>query len=892
MAENQETEQKKRLTLGGRSKLELKRGAGDTGQVRQSFSHGRSKAVQVEMKRKKRSIDLKAGEAPAPAEKPATTPPPVQEKDAAPAGESGRKIRALTSEEREARLQAIREAAADAAREREKQVEAEKPEPAAGPAETTETPAAPAKPAEPIEARAAREGVAVDDIRAREEAELRAMREAEEAAKGEAEKRRAELEAKKKAGEEAARQEEQRRQVADRAGQAAAAKMQALEGDEDSEERRKRGRRSTPGRTPPTRTTRSAPRKAGRITVTEALNAGEGDERVRSLASVRRARERERQRMAAEAPQAKQVREVTIPDAITVQELSNRMAERAGDVVKALMRMGVMATITQSIDADTAELLTQEFGHKARRVSEADVETGIEMTQDVAEALAPRAPIVAVMGHVDHGKTSLLDALRKTDVASGEAGGITQHIGAYQVTLSDGRQITFLDTPGHAAFTQMRARGATVTDVAVIVVAADDSVMPQTIEALNHARAANVPTIIAVNKCDLPGADPMRVRQDLLQHEIVVEEMGGETLSVDVSAKTGAGLDKLEEAILLQAELLELKANPEREARGTVVEAKIERGRGSVATVLISTGTLKVGDAFIAGDEWGRVRALLNDRGEQVDAAGPSVPVEVLGLNGTPGAGDEFIVVETEARARDISEFRQRKKREKTAAVAARGSVESMFDQIKSGAKQELGVVLKGDVHGSVEAIAAALEKLTEDHEEIAIRILHTGVGAISESDINLAKASDGMILAFNVRANPQARDLARQEGLEIRYYSVIYTLIDEMEALLSGMLSPQRKEVFIGYAEIRQVFNISKVGKVGGCYVTEGLVKRGAGVRLLRDNVVVHEGTLKTLKRFKDEVKEVREGTECGMAFENYDDIKEGDVIEAFEIEEVQRSL
>jgi translation initiation factor IF-2 len=499
--------------------------------------------------------------------------------------------------------------------------------------------------------------------------------------------------------------------------------------------------------------------------------------------------------------------------------------------------------------------------------------------------------VVTIMGHVDHGKTSLLDAIRETEVAAGEAGGITQHIGAYQVHHGD-KEITFLDTPGHEAFTAMRARGAQVTDIAVIVVAADDGIMPQTVEAIHHAKAAQVPIIVAINKCDLPDANPDRVRQELLQHELVVEEMGGDVLAVEVSAKTRMGLDKIEEAILLQAEILELRANPNRIAEGVVIEAKLERGRGSVATVLVQRGTLRVGDIFVAGAEWGRVRALVNDRGASTDTAGPAMPIEVLGLNGTPMAGDEFAVVETEARAREITEFRQRKKREAASAAGSRGTLEQMFTRIQAGEAKELPIVIKGDVQGSIEAISGALERLTSTNTEVKVRVLHSSVGAINESDVTLANASKAMIFGFNVRANPQAREMAKRDGIEIRYYSVIYDVIDDVKAALTGMLSPILRERFLGNAQIREVFNITKVGKVAGCMITEGIVKRGAGVRLLRDNVVIHTGTLKTLKRFKDEVREVREGYECGMAFENYDNVQAGDVIEAYEIEEVARQL
>ena len=627
-------------------------------------------------------------------------------------------------------------------------------------------------------------------------------------------------------------------------------------------------------------------RRTGKMTISQALS--EGDSRQRSLASVRR--QREKARMREDQPQVKQFRDVVIPDTITVQELANRMAERAADIVKELMKQGIMATVTQTIDAETAELVTMEFGHRVQRVSESDIEDGLTGAPDDEADLKPRPPVVTVMGHVDHGKTSLLDAIRATDVAAGESGGITQHIGAYQIETASGNLFTFIDTPGHEAFTEMRSRGAVTTDIVVLVVAADDSVKAQTIEAINHAKAAGCPIIVVVNKCDKPEADPRRVRNDLLQHEIVTEDFGGDILCVDVSAHTRSGIDKLEEAILLQAELLELKANPNRDAEGTVVEAKVERGRGSVATVLVQRGTLHVGDVFVIGAESGRVRALLNDKGKQLKLALPGQPVEVLGLNGTPMAGDQFSVVETESRAREIAEYRSRRIRDKQAAVSARGSVEQMLTAIAAGEAEELPIVIKTDVHGSLEAIRNALDKLGT--EQVKVRILTGGVGALSESDISLAAASQAMVIGFNVRAIPQARDLAKRDNIEIRYHSIIYELIDEVKAAMGGLLSPDSQEDFIGYAEIRQVFSVSKSGKVAGCMVTEGIIKRGCKVRLLRDNVVIHEGSLKTLRRFKDEVKEVRESMECGMAFENYYDIQEGDMIECFEITEVARTL
>ena len=629
-------------------------------------------------------------------------------------------------------------------------------------------------------------------------------------------------------------------------------------------------------------------RRQGKLTISEALSGSEGG-RQRSLASVRRQREKARMREEAQ-PQVKQVRDVTIPDSITVSELANRMAERSADVVKELMKQGIMVTATQTIDAETAELVTIEFGHRALRVSESDIEIGLSGEEDSEDSLKTRPPVITIMGHVDHGKTSLLDAIRKTDVAGGESGGITQHIGAYQIKTQADNTITFIDTPGHEAFTEMRLRGAATTDIVVLVVAADDSVKAQTIEAINHAKAAKCPIIVAVNKCDKPDADAQRVRSDLLQYEIITEDFGGDIQCIDVSAHTAQGLEKLEEAMVLQAELLELKANPERPAEGSVIEAKVERGRGSVATVLVQRGTLKVGDIFVVGAEYGKVRALLNDRGANLKEALPGQPVEVLGLNGTPMAGDQFVVVQTEPRAREIADYRSRQARDKEAAITARGSVEQMLSAIAAGEAEELPVVIKTDVHGSLEAIKVALDKLAT--EQVKVRILTGGVGALSESDISLASASQAIVVGFNVRAIPQARDLARRDGVEIRYHSIIYEVIDEIKLAMGGLLSPDQQEEFIGYAEIREVFSVSKLGKVAGCYVTEGVIRRGCKVRLLRDNVVIHEGSLKTLKRFKDEVREVKDGTECGMAFDNYSDIQRGDMIECFEVKEVARTL
>jgi translation initiation factor IF-2 len=613
---------------------------------------------------------------------------------------------------------------------------------------------------------------------------------------------------------------------------------------------------------------------------------------VRSLASLKRKREKEKLKaMGIQQPREKISREVIIPEAITIQELSNRMAERAVDLIKYLMQQGAMHKITDVVDADTAELIVQEFGHTAKRVSEADVEIGFVGAEDADDStLETRAPVVTIMGHVDHGKTSLLDAIRSANVVSGEAGGITQHIGAYQVTTPDGDKITFIDTPGHEAFTAMRARGAKVTDIVVLVVAADDGVMPQTIEAINHAKAAKVPIIVAINKIDKPQADPNRVRTDLLSQEIVVESMGGETLEVPVSALKRTNLDKLLEAIHLQAELLDLRANPSRTAEGIVIEAKLERGRGPVGTVLVQRGTLRVGDIMVAGTAWGRVRALIDDHGANIDEAGPSVPVEVLGFDSAPEAGDQFAVVENEARARELTDYRHRKRRETLGSAGSKSSLEQMMQQLKDAERKEFPLVVKADVQGSVEAIAGALKKI--GNEEVEARLVHSGVGGITESDIALAAASKAIVIGFNVRANAQAKQAAESQGMEIRYYNIIYDLVDEVKAAMSGLLAPTKREVFLGYATIKQVFNISKVGKVAGCQVTEGKVERGAKVRLLRDNVVIHEGTLAILKRFKDDVKEVVDGQECGMSFANYQDIREGDQIECFQVETIARSL
>ncbi|ARJ69362.1 translation initiation factor IF-2 [Paracoccus contaminans] len=840
---------KKPLGLGG--------GAGRPGQVKQSFSHGRTHNVVVETKRK-RVVVPKPGAAPGGAV-------PRPNSPAAVASDPSKRPAGITEAEMERRLKAL---AAAKAREAEDN------------------------------ARRAAEEKAREEERDRRRAEIEAKereeREREEALKAKAEEdarraREAELRAQKKA--EVTAKPAERTAPADRAAAEAAAARAEKPGVATGPRRTDRDRRDTGGDSDAKAKAKADEnRRTGRLSVTQALS-GEGG-RVRSLAAMKRKQEKARAKAMGQSARAeKQVRDVQLPETIVVSELANRMAERVTDVIKSLMRMGMMVTANQTIDADTAELVIEEFGHKAVRVSDADVEQVIDTVEDRAEDLQPRPPIITIMGHVDHGKTSLLDKIRHANVVSGEAGGITQHIGAYQVTTDAGAVLTFLDTPGHAAFTSMRARGANVTDIVVLVVAADDAVMPQTIEAINHAKAANVPMIVAINKIDKPTANPQKVRTDLLQHEVVVEAMSGDVQDVEVSAQTGQGLDALLEAIALQAEILELRANPQRAAQGAVIEAKLDVGRGPVATVLVQHGTLKQGDIFVVGEQWGKVRALIDDRGERIAEAGPSVPVEVLGLSGTPEAGDVLNVVETEAQAREIADYRIQAAKDKRAAAGAATTLQELMAKAKADENvAELPVVVKADVQGSAEAIVQALEKVGND--EVRVRVLHSGVGAITESDIGLAEASGAPVIGFNVRANAPARGSAAQKGVEIRYYSIIYDLVDDIKAAASGMLKAEVRENFIGYAEIREVFRVTGVGNVAGCLVTEGVARRSAGVRLLRDNVVIHEGTLKTLKRFKDEVREVQSGQECGMAFENYDDIRKGDVIEIFEREEVERRL
>jgi translation initiation factor IF-2 len=902
--QNEQDAGKSRLSLRPGGRLELGKTV-DAGSVRQSFSHGRSKTVQVEVVKKRPAAPPPKPGVSAPAPRAAAAPTPAATMPTAastalprPTGQApGPAVRApaagrpLTQAEIAVRQRVLEE---------NRKVEAQRQR------EERERQALMVRSAAEEAARKAE-----DDRRAAEEAAQRAEEEAREAAAA-ASRTVVEQQARQSAETASAAVAAAAKQTGRPAAAAAPAARKPDEtpaarltlkprnAAEDEDEgrraplRRAGGPPGAPGRRPmPVPVKKAAPttdrRRDSRIDVQAAIE-GE-DERSRSIASLRRARDRERRQQELQRLRSgteRVVRDVVVPEAITVQELANRMAARGGEVVKALFRMGVMATLTQSIDADTAELVVQEFGHRIKRVSEADVEVGLEGAQDIDTDLAPRPPVVTIMGHVDHGKTSLLDALRKTDVVAHEAGGITQHIGAYQITVPDGSRVTFIDTPGHEAFTSMRARGASVTDMVVLVVAADDGVMPQTIEAIRHAKAANVPIIVAVNKIDKPGVKPERVKQELLQHEIVVESLGGETQEIEVSATQRINLDKLLEAISLQAEVLDLKANPDRAAEGTVIESKLDRGRGPVATVLVQKGTLKQGDIVVAGAEWGRVRAMLDDKARQVKEAGPSLPVEILGLSGVPSAGENFIAVENEARAREVSEFRQRRARDKASAAAGagRGNLTDMLARIQAGEQKEVAVVVKADVQGSAEAIGVTLGKLGND--EVKVRVLHSAVGQITESDIQLAKASDAVIVAFNVRATSQARDLAAREGVDIRYYSIIYEVSDDIEKLYKGKLAPVQREKFLGYAQILQVFEVKKIGKVAGCRITEGVVKRGSGVRLLRDGVVIHQGELSTLKRFKDDVREVGNGLECGMSFANYDDIRVSDQIECFEVETV----
>ncbi|MCD2184012.1 translation initiation factor IF-2 [Rhizobium sp. GN54] len=870
----------KTISVAGKKTLTLKPSGVQQGTVRQDMGRGRTKAVVVETRKRRPSRP----EDERPAIQPVTPAPrvaeqaPVRQQPSPPPRQEPQRPRVgvvlnqLSPEEVEARRRALADAQVREAEDARRRAEEE-----------------------------ARRKVE-EEARRKAEEEARVLREKEEAErKAEAEARGETVEVAPPAAAEAAPVAAPRPAGVRPATPAAATPAPAgVRGrrEQEEEDARPRGAgvpargkvtRPEPAKVP-ARPKGDEGRRQGKLTLTTASTDEDGAQRGRSLASIRRRQEKFKRSMMQETRE-KISREVVLPETITIQELSQRMSERAVDVIKYLMKEGQMMKPGDLIDADLAELIAGEFGHTVKRVSESDVEEGIFNVADDAAVMQPRPPIVTIMGHVDHGKTSLLDAIRHANVVAGEAGGITQHIGAYQVE-QDGNKITFIDTPGHAAFTAMRARGAQATDIAILVVAADDSVMPQTIESINHAKAAGVPIIVAINKIDKPTANAQKVRTELLQHEVFVESMGGEVLDVEVSAKNGTNLDKLLEAILLQSEILDLKANPDRTAEGVVVEAELDRGRGAVATVLVQKGTLTPGQIIVAGDQWGRVRALVNDKGEHVKSAGPSTPVEVLGLSGTPAAGDKFAVVENESRAREISEYRQRLAREKQVArqTGSRGSLEQMMTQLQSSGMKEFPLVIKGDVQGSIEAIAGALDKLGTD--EVRARIVHSGAGGITESDISLAEASNAAIIGFNVRANAQARSLSEREGIEIRYYNIIYDLVDDVKAAMSGLLSPERRETFLGNAEILEVFNITKVGKVAGCRVTEGKVERGSGVRLVRDNVVIHEGKLKTLKRFKDEVSEVQSGQECGMAFENYEDIRAGDTIECFRVEHVTRTL
>ncbi|RUS58898.1 translation initiation factor IF-2 [Pseudorhodobacter sp. E13] len=840
-----DTDGKKPLGLGGTPR---------SGQVKQSFSHGRTKSVVVETKRKRVVVP-----------KPGAPGSAAAAGGNAHLGDPSKRPAGISDAEMERRLSALR--------------------------------AAKAREAEDAERRAAEEA-AREEERARKREEMEA-KEREDREREEALRAKAEEEARAKALAEEDAKRIEAAKAAPRPKPSATAAAPAVD------ERGPMGAKPglTPARSKNDRDRDSRAddggrgkvkgddnRRTGRLSLNDAL-AGEGG-RTRSMAAMKRKQEKARQKaLGQQARPEKQVRDVKVPETIVVSELANRMAERAADVVKSLMKMGMMVTMNEAIDADTAELVIEEFGHKIVRVSDSDVEQVIESVDDDPKDLQTRPPIVTIMGHVDHGKTSLLDAIRSAKVVSGEAGGITQHIGAYQVKTDGGALLTFLDTPGHAAFTSMRARGAQVTDIVVLVVAADDAVMPQTVEAIKHAKAAGVPMIVAINKIDKHDANPTKVRTDLLQHEVVVEAMSGDVQDVELSAKTGQGIDKLLEAIALQAEILELKANPNRAAAAAVIEAKLDVGRGPVATVLVSSGTLRRGDIFVVGEQWGKVRALINDQGERVEEAGPSTPVEVLGLSGTPAAGDVLNVVETEAQAREIATYREKAAKDKRAAIGAATTLEQLMAKAKADKDvAELPIIVKADVQGSAEAIVQAMEKIGND--EVRVRVLHYGVGAITDSDVGLAEASNAPIIGFNVRANASARQSANQKGVEIRYYSIIYDLVDDIKDAASGLLKAEVRETFIGYAQIKEVFKVTGVGHVAGCIVTEGVARRSAGVRLLRDDVVIHEGTLKTLKRYKDEVKEVTSGQECGMAFERYEDIRQGDVIEIFEREEIERKL
>ncbi len=859
--DNNDTDNKAPAT-GGRRPLSLKSSSGGT--VRQSFSHGRSKSVVVE--KKKRRIIGGPGAAGSAASSGAGSDSAPKKRTIDEDALAARKL-GLSKEEYLKRKAAVGKAQAEQAgrakaradeeTERQRRLEQEK-----------------------ISLERRRD----EEKRAAEQAELEKKRAAEQKASPAKDKPAADRTDRTAAQPPQSSGAPQNRSNSDKSP----VKANGMRDLNDMGGRVKRAKPKTENRS---RSAKSEPRRRqGKLTIVSAL-AGD-EERQRSLASVKRARQREKERRTGESTSKDKImREVVIPESITVSELANRMAERAADVVKYLMKQGTMAKMNDVLDPDTAQLIVEDFGHHVKRVAESDVEDDFlapEDNEDEGE-LEPRAPVIAVMGHVDHGKTSLLDALRATDVAAGEAGGITQHIGAYQLKLKNDQTITVLDTPGHAAFSAMRTRGAAAVDIVILVVAADDGIMPQTIESINHARAAGTPMIVAINKMDAPGADPKKIETDLLQHEVIVESMSGEVQTVEVSAKAKTGLEDLTEAITMQAELLDLKANPNRKSDGLIIESKVEKGRGPVATLLVKRGTLKRGDIVVAGDYWGKAKALNDERNAQLKQVSPSEPVEVLGLSGAPAPGEPFAVVESEAKAREITDYRQRKRREQTVAPKA-ASMELMMAKLAEKSVSEMTMLVKGDVQGSVEAIKSSVEGIGND--EVKARVIHGAAGGISESDILLAKSSNAPVIAFNVRANRQAKDLAEREGVEIRYYSIIYDLIDDVKAVLEGMLSPERRETFLGYATVLEVFDISKLGNIAGCVITEGKVERGSGVRLLRDDVVLHEGELSTLKRFKDEVESVVSGTECGMGFKGYHDIKKGDQIECFSVKEVARTL
>ncbi|MGY8985013.1 MAG: translation initiation factor IF-2 [Sphingomonadales bacterium] len=852
----------RKLSLSSRVKTNAPKGA-EGAQVRQSFSHGRNKPLVVERKRRRvlKKNEAETLETAEIIEPPITQtvlkkPEPIKKETSAIEGLD------LTNRERDVRAEALKDAMRQA---EESRMQA-------------------------ADNKVKRE---VNLNKKVEEERLKTNSEKEEQIAGEAQKK-AEADAKAKAEEEALIKAEKEQQLIETAALQEAKENKntstdwdAKKAEEEAHNKKSKIEKEKKAQQKPVRRDNER-RRGGKLTVSMALDGGESS-RQRSMAALKRAQAKQKRLTHPDEQPSKKAREVVVPELITVQELANRMAEKVKDVSKSLLDMGVVATLNETIDPDTAELIISEFGHIVKRVSDSDVEIGVIGEDDDEGFKVPRPPVVTVMGHVDHGKTSLLDALKTTDVAGGEAGGITQHIGAYQVITENDEKITFLDTPGHAAFTQMRARGASITDMVVLVVAADDGIMPQTIEAINHAKAADVPIIVAINKMDKDGANPDKIRQDLLQHELIVEKLGGDVLDIEISALKRQGLKKLEEAILLQCEVLELKVNPSREADGTVIEAKLDKGRGAVASVMVRRGTLKLGDIMVAGPAWGKVRALIDEQGKHIKQVLPSQPAEVLGLNSTPSGGDDFYVVQNEARAREIVEYRLAQiKKKRTTAEAV--SLEDMFANLNKAKSVDFSLVVKADTQGSVEAITQALESIGND--EIQARVIQGAAGAITETDILLAKASNAPVIGFNVRANAQAKLLAEDEGVVLQYYSIIYNVLDDVKAAMSGLLAPEVIETSIGIAEVREVFSAGKTGKAAGCMVIEGVVRGGVKARLFRDDVVVYEGVLSSVRRFKDDVKEVTSGIECGLTLENYTDIKAGDQIEVFETKERERSL